>query len=341
MLVAGRPCRRSLASPGPRQAARRATGRQADKRVRRSVEQEVPVSTTTVVTVIAGLGLLAAHTAVGQGRRGRRHSSARQAVRSGVQRRRRRCGRGDLCAGRDAHVRAGVHPPRPGRDRQGPQGASCRSSEGHSNRDQAGAHPRALRQRGRRGGIVRTRGAQGRGGSPDKRMQLPKLRATSERRAEVPPRPLSGLPLGAGAAKPSGGTSGMKRVTGLGGVFFRSRDPKAALQWYRKHLGIESADWGGFAFQWIQKERPDEVGYTVWSAFPEDTEYFAPSQESFMVNFRVHDLGRLIAALEAEGIEIVGEIEQHENGKFAWILDPEGRKIELWEPVPSKDDPYL
>jgi predicted enzyme related to lactoylglutathione lyase len=133
----------------------------------------------------------------------------------------------------------------------------------------------------------------------------------------------------------------MRRVTGLGGMFFRSRDPKATLDWYRRHLGIESADWGGFAFQWIDKDDPDEVGYTVWSAFPTDTKHFAPSAESFMVNFRVADLEGLIAALEAEGVAVVGKIEQHENGKFAWILDPEGRKIELWEPVPSKDDPYL
>jgi len=133
----------------------------------------------------------------------------------------------------------------------------------------------------------------------------------------------------------------MRRVTGLGGMFFRSRNPKATLDWYRRHLGIESAEWGGFAFRWLDKEDPDEVGYTVWSAMPADTTYFAPSEESFMVNFRVADLEKLIAALETEGVRVVGEIEQHENGKFAWILDPEGRKIELWEPVPSKDDPYM
>jgi len=133
----------------------------------------------------------------------------------------------------------------------------------------------------------------------------------------------------------------MRRVTGLGGMFFRSKDPKATLDWYRRHLGIESAEWGGFAFRWLDTEEPANVGYTVWSAMPADTTYFAPSEESFMVNFRVADLEGLIAALETEGIRVVGEIQQHENGKFAWILDPEGRKIELWEPVPSKDDPYL
>ena len=133
----------------------------------------------------------------------------------------------------------------------------------------------------------------------------------------------------------------MKRVTGLGGMFFRSREPKTVLEWYRRHLGIESADWGGFAFQWVEKGSPEQVGYTVWSAFPEDTEYFSPSKESFMMNFRVDDLDGLVAALKDEGIDVIGDIEQHENGKFAWIMDPEGRKVELWEPVLSEEDPYI
>lgn len=133
----------------------------------------------------------------------------------------------------------------------------------------------------------------------------------------------------------------MKRVTGLGGMFFRSRDPKTTLAWYREHLGIESDAWGGFAFQWLDKQNPEETGYTVWSAFPDDTTYFGPGQQPFMMNFRVADLEGLMAALRNEGVEVVGEIQQHENGKFGWILDPEGRKIELWEPVPSRDDPYL
>ena len=133
----------------------------------------------------------------------------------------------------------------------------------------------------------------------------------------------------------------MKRVTGLGGVFFRSGDAKGTLAWYRRHLGIDTADWGGYAFRWLEREQPDETGYTVWSAFPEDTKYFAPSEHAFMVNFRVADLEGLIAALRSEGVEMVGEIAHEENGKFAWILDPEGRKVELWEPVPSREDPYL
>jgi catechol 2,3-dioxygenase-like lactoylglutathione lyase family enzyme len=133
----------------------------------------------------------------------------------------------------------------------------------------------------------------------------------------------------------------MKRVTGLGGMFFKTADRDATLAWYREHLGIESEGWGGFAFQWLDKHDPAETGYTVWSAFPADTRHFAPSDAPFMVNFRVADLEGLFAALKAEGVEVLGEIQQHENGKFGWILDPEGRKVELWEPVPSKDDPYI
>ncbi len=135
--------------------------------------------------------------------------------------------------------------------------------------------------------------------------------------------------------------SDTSRVTGLGGVFFKSADPDALLSWYRTHLGIDAADWGGFAFQWQEKGRPNETGYTIWGAFAEDSDYFSPSVQPFMVNFRVADLAGLIAALREEGVEIVGEIEQHPNGSFAWILDPEGRKIELWEPVASSEDLYL
>lgn len=133
----------------------------------------------------------------------------------------------------------------------------------------------------------------------------------------------------------------MKRVTGLGGMFFRSRDQKTTLDWYRRHLGIDSAEWGGFAFKWLEKDQPEETGYTVWAAFPDETEYFAPSEQRFMMNFRVDDLEALVAALRSEGVQVVGDIEQHENGKFAWVLDPEGQKVELWEPVPSKEDPFL
>lgn len=133
----------------------------------------------------------------------------------------------------------------------------------------------------------------------------------------------------------------MKRVTGLGGMFFKTKDVGATVAWYRTHLGIDAQDWGGTAFQWLEKENPDNTGYTVWSAFPSDTEYFGPGTSPFMFNFRVADLEGLLKALAEEGVEIAGEMQTHPNGKFAWIIDPEGRRIELWEPVPSKNDPYL
>jgi len=132
----------------------------------------------------------------------------------------------------------------------------------------------------------------------------------------------------------------MKRVTGIGGVFFKARDREGQLEWYRTHLGIES-DAYGFAFQWRDREDSESIGYTVWSPFKGDTDYFDPSTQPFMVNYRVADLEALVAALKEEGVEVVGGIQQEENGKFAWILDPEGNKIELWEPVPSAEDPYL
>jgi predicted enzyme related to lactoylglutathione lyase len=133
----------------------------------------------------------------------------------------------------------------------------------------------------------------------------------------------------------------LARVTGIGGIFFRSPDPSATRDWYRTHLGIDAADWGGFAFQWREKENADEVGYTVWGVFPDSTGYFGSGTQSYMLNYRVADLNRLVESLREEDVSIVGEIEQHPNGKFAWIMDPDGRRIELWEPVPSSQDPYL
>ncbi len=132
----------------------------------------------------------------------------------------------------------------------------------------------------------------------------------------------------------------MRRVTGLGGVFFKCSDPSGLRDWYRKHLGIESEEWG-FSFLWRELEAPDKKGYTVWNPFPASTDYFDPSEQAYMVNYRVEDLDALIPMLESEGVEIVGGPEAFENGKFAWVLDPDGRKIELWEPIDSDQDPYL
>ena len=141
---------------------------------------------------------------------------------------------------------------------------------------------------------------------------------------------------------PSGQTGSRPRaVTGIGGVFFTSRNPGALREWYREHLGFDLAAWGGAAFLWSEKGNPAETGYTIWGLFPDTTAYFAPSTHPLMINYRVGDLAGLMASLRAAGVHIVGEIEQHPNGAFAWVLDPEGHKIELWEPVPSRQDPYL
>lgn len=124
----------------------------------------------------------------------------------------------------------------------------------------------------------------------------------------------------------------MKRVTGIGGIFFKARDPKALGEWYRKHLGLNVEEWGGVAFQWVTPENPTGTGTTVWNPFKEDTSYFAPSTASFMVNYRVDDLHALIAALRAEGCAVDDKVEESEFGKFGWVQDPEGNRIELWQP---------
>ena len=124
----------------------------------------------------------------------------------------------------------------------------------------------------------------------------------------------------------------MKKVTGIGGIFFKTKDPKKISKWYGDNLGLVINPYGS-VFEFRQGAAPDKKGYTVWSPFKEDTDYFAPSEEPFMVNYRVADLKALIEDLREKGVKIVGEIEEFEYGKFAHILDPEGRKMELWEPV--------
>lgn len=133
----------------------------------------------------------------------------------------------------------------------------------------------------------------------------------------------------------------MQRVTGIGGVFFKCEDADAQRAWYRERLGIDHAEWGGKVFMWRDDEAPERRAYTVWSPFAGDTRYFEPSGQPFMLNYRVADLRALLAALRDEGVEIVGDLEEHPNGLFAWVLDPEGNKVELWEPKPHDEDPYL
>ena len=123
----------------------------------------------------------------------------------------------------------------------------------------------------------------------------------------------------------------MERVTGLGGFFFKTKNPEAMRTWYAQHLGFNT-DENGATFEWRNSQDPAQTGTTVWSPFPEETTYFAPSKNEFMLNFTVANLEQLLDLLRQEGVEVIGEMEEYDYGKFGWILDPEGRKIELWEP---------
>lgn len=125
----------------------------------------------------------------------------------------------------------------------------------------------------------------------------------------------------------------MKRVIGLGGIFFKAKDPKALYEWYRKHLGIESAPDAGA--MWSTADRPETPVFNVWAIFPQETKYFAPSQSPFMINFRVENLDELLQALREEGVQVDEKVERYEYGNFGWIVDPEGNRVELWEPKGS------
>ncbi len=124
----------------------------------------------------------------------------------------------------------------------------------------------------------------------------------------------------------------MKRVTGIGGIFFKSNDPEKMKAWYGKHLGLPVTEWGA-TFSWKEAGESGKQRHTVWTPFPADSEYFAPSEKSCMFNYIVEDLDALLAVLATEGVQIVGEVETYEYGKFGWVLDPEGNKIELWQPM--------
>jgi len=125
---------------------------------------------------------------------------------------------------------------------------------------------------------------------------------------------------------------GMKRVTGIGGIFFHAKDPVALRAWYQRHLGIDVQAWGGTAFPWADDAGQAVAGSTIWSIGAADTTPFAPGQASFMVNYRVHDLDALLAALRAEGCQVLDKADDSEYGKFGWVIDPEGNKVELWQP---------
>lgn len=125
----------------------------------------------------------------------------------------------------------------------------------------------------------------------------------------------------------------MAKVTGVGGVFFKSRgDHKALAAWYQKHLGMALEDFGGAILRWPDDTAEDR-GLTVWHVAGKDSKWFSPSDSSFMINYRVDDLVELLSQLRAAGVEVVGGPESAENGKFAWIMDPDGNKVELWEPM--------
>ena len=124
----------------------------------------------------------------------------------------------------------------------------------------------------------------------------------------------------------------MARVTGIGGVFLKARDPKALSAWYAEHLGIVLNDWGGAAFDWSD-EVPATTGTTAWSLFPANTKHFGDGDQSSMIDYRVDDLDDLLAKLEAAGVWIDPKREEAGFGKFAWIKDLEGNRVELWEPL--------
>jgi predicted enzyme related to lactoylglutathione lyase len=132
-------------------------------------------------------------------------------------------------------------------------------------------------------------------------------------------------------------SSGMKRVTGIGGIFFKCKDPQAMREWYKSRLGLNT-DKYGTAFEWRQADDPAKKGFSQWSPFAATTEYFKPSEKEFMINYRVHDLVSLVRQLKEEGVIVTDTIEEFEYGKFVHIMDPEGNKIELWEPVDEEFD---
>jgi len=137
-------------------------------------------------------------------------------------------------------------------------------------------------------------------------------------------------PASARATQPGGK---MGKVTGLGGVFFKAKDPKAQYAWYEKHLGIEAkAEAGGAMFHWRYADDPEKEGMTVWSMFPENTKYFGGGNQSVMMNYIVDDLAVLLEELKAAGVTVDPKVEEADYGKFGWITDPEGNRIELWEP---------
>ena len=129
----------------------------------------------------------------------------------------------------------------------------------------------------------------------------------------------------------------MARITGIGGVFFKSKSKGAELaSWYQKNLGLNLENWGGAILKWPDDQAGDG-GLTVWSAADHDTKWFSPSESSFMINYRVDNLDEMLNQLKQNGVEIVSGPQADDNGKFAWIMDPDGNKVELWEPMNAEE----
>lgn len=124
----------------------------------------------------------------------------------------------------------------------------------------------------------------------------------------------------------------MQRVTGIGGIFIKARDAGRLREWYRKHLGLPIAEWGGVSFDGREARPGERQTSTVWSVFSGDSRYFEPSTSPFMINYRVDDLDGVLAALRAEGCDVDARVEESEFGRFGWVMDPDGNKLELWEP---------
>jgi len=124
----------------------------------------------------------------------------------------------------------------------------------------------------------------------------------------------------------------MKRVTGIGGIFFNAKDPVALRVWYQRHLGIDVQEWGGTAFTWTDSSGNPTHGTTIWSIGSADNNHFAPGTSPFMVNYRVEDLASLLQVLQDEGCQVLEKTDDSDYGKFGWVMDPEGNKVELWQP---------
>lgn len=129
----------------------------------------------------------------------------------------------------------------------------------------------------------------------------------------------------------------MKKVTGIGGIFFKCKDPAKMKEWYSKNLGMQTDEYGT-SFEWREGDNPNKKGFTQWSPFEQDTKYIEPSTKDFMINYRVENIEALVEELKKDGVNVVDDIETYDYGKFVHIMDIEGNKIELWEPVDVEYD---